>query len=88
MTPPTMVMSVSPSALRPKVFIRVVRADGGPEAVVPMRGDTLSAGRAADVALPDDPFVAAQQIQRIIDDELVARGIRFPQGGLEHGLLD
>lgn len=63
MTQGTMVMAVSPTALRPKVFIRVVRADGGPEAVIPMRGDVLSAGRSADVALPDDPFVAAQQIR-------------------------
>lgn len=63
MTQGTMVMAVSPLALRPKVFVRVVRADGGPEAVVPMRGDVLAAGKTADVSLPDDPFVAAQQVR-------------------------
>ncbi|MBV9772312.1 MAG: DUF2203 domain-containing protein [Gemmatimonadetes bacterium] len=31
---------------------------------------------------------AAREIQRIVEDEISGRGIRFPQGGLEHGLLD
>lgn len=31
---------------------------------------------------------AAAEIQRAIKDDIVARGIRFPQGGIEHGLLD
>lgn len=31
---------------------------------------------------------AAREIQRTVEDEITGRGIRFPQGGLEHGLLD
>ena len=27
-------------------------------------------------------------IKTIVEEEILARGIRFPQGGLEHGLLD
>lgn len=46
---------------RPKVFVRVVRADGGPEAVVSMKGEILSCGRQGDIALADDPFVAPVQ---------------------------
>ncbi len=30
----------------------------------------------------------AREMGRIIEEEILARGIRFPQGGLEHGLLD
>ena len=48
---------------RPRVQIRVVRADGGPEAVVPMRADVLLAGRSGDLSLPDDPFVADTQVR-------------------------
>jgi len=59
----TMVMAVSPTALRPKVFVRVVRADGGPESVVPMRSDVLSCGKSGDLALPDDPFIAPLQVR-------------------------
>jgi len=40
------------SAQRPKVAVRVVRADGGPEALVPIRGDVLLAGRTGDLASP------------------------------------
>ena len=29
-----------------------------------------------------------REIQRLVEEELVARGIRFPVGGLEHGLVD
>ncbi len=29
-----------------------------------------------------------ERIQVLVDDEILARGIRFPVGGLEHGLLD
>jgi pSer/pThr/pTyr-binding forkhead associated (FHA) protein len=39
----------------------MVRADGGPEAVVPMTRDSITCGKKADVSLPDDPFVAEQQ---------------------------
>ena len=31
---------------------------------------------------------AARSVQAIVESELRARGIRFPSGGLEHGLLD
>ena len=51
-----------PPAPRPRVAIRVVRADGGPEALIPMRGDVLLAGRQGDLSLPDDPFVADTQV--------------------------
>ncbi len=54
---------MAPAAQRPKVAIRVVRADGGPEALIPMRGDVLLAGRQGDLALPDDPFVAETQVR-------------------------
>ncbi|MFZ5469215.1 MAG: FHA domain-containing protein [Myxococcota bacterium] len=57
----TMVMGPSQSVQRPKVAVRVVRADGGPETVVPMRTGTLTCGRLGDVAVPDDPFVADTQ---------------------------
>ncbi len=60
MTAGTMVMGASKIA-RPKVALRVVRADGGPESVVPMKGDVMTCGREGDLALPDDPFVAGQQ---------------------------
>lgn len=29
-----------------------------------------------------------EEIESLIQDEILDRGIRFPQGGLEHGLLD
>jgi hypothetical protein len=51
------------AAQRPKVAVRVVRADGGPEALVPIRGDVLLAGRTGDLSLPDDPFVADTQVR-------------------------
>jgi len=57
----TVVMSPTTHAPRPKVFIRVVRADGGPESVVSMRGEVLVCGKEGDVPLPDDPFVALNQ---------------------------
>lgn len=59
--------------------------------------DVLWGGKLLDPGNPDHEEAvahrsailrAAQEIQRMIDEEIVARGIRFPQGGLEHGLLD
>ena len=47
-----------PAANRPRVAVRVVRADGGPESVIPMRGDVMLCGRTGDLAIADDPFVA------------------------------
>lgn len=56
-------MPVGPhkATARPKVAIRVVRADGGPEVVVAMGGDELSCGKRGDIALDEDPFVADTQ---------------------------
>jgi pSer/pThr/pTyr-binding forkhead associated (FHA) protein len=48
-------------SVRPKVAIRVVRADGGPEMVVSMGGEELTCGTRGDIPLEDDPFVAATQ---------------------------
>jgi hypothetical protein len=31
---------------------------------------------------------AAGEMRRLVEEEITARGIRFPPGGLEHGLLD
>jgi hypothetical protein len=31
---------------------------------------------------------AVREVERLIREEILARGIRFPPGGLEHGLLD
>lgn len=56
----TMVMGAR-SATRPQVTVRIVRADGGPEAQVAMRGEQLVCGRRGEVQLADDPFVADLQ---------------------------
>jgi hypothetical protein len=48
---------------RPRVLLRVVRADGGAESVVPMRGEVMTAGTTGDLALPEDPFVAPVQVR-------------------------
>jgi len=29
-----------------------------------------------------------REIERVVETRLVARGVRFPEGGLEHGLVD
>lgn len=50
-------------ANRPRVAVRVVRADGGPESVIPMRGDVMLCGRNGDLSLADDPFVADTQMR-------------------------
>jgi FHA domain len=52
-----------PGAVRPRVAIRVVRADGGPESLIPMRGEQLLCGRSGDLAITDDPFVAETQMR-------------------------
>src|SRR5262249_59037219 len=51
---------------RPKVAIRVVRADGGPETVVAMAGAQLTCGTRGDVVLADDPFVAPTQARFVL----------------------
>lgn len=60
LTSGTMVMGAA-AAIRPTVSFRVVRADGGPEAVVEMQTDTVSCGRQGEIAILDDPFVAEVQ---------------------------
>ncbi len=57
----TMVMAAPKLAARPQVALRVVRADGGPESVVRMTGDTLTCGPQGDLALTDDPFIMPEQ---------------------------
>lgn len=61
LTAGTMVMGSIEAFPRPKVALRIVRADGGPEAVLQMKGDVLTCGKQADLPLPDDPFVAPVQ---------------------------
>jgi len=56
---------------RPRVTIRVVRADGGPEATFSLKKDEVVAGTAAELLFMDDPFVARQQAR-----------IRFDGGAL------
>lgn len=51
------------TAQRPRVAVRVVRADGGPESVIPLNGDQLLCGRTGDLSIPDDPFVADTQMR-------------------------
>lgn len=46
---------------RPVVTVRVVRADGGPEAAFAVNRDTVTVGSAGEILLVDDPFVAAAQ---------------------------
>ncbi len=57
----TMVMAAPKLAARPQVALRVVRADGGPESVVRMTGDTLTCGPQGDLPLMDDPFIMPEQ---------------------------
>lgn len=62
MTRGTIVMGAQRTlAPRPRVSLRVVRADGGPESQVEMKSDQLVCGRRGDLPLPDDPFVADAQ---------------------------
>lgn len=46
---------------RPQVTVRVVRADGGPEAAFGLKKDEAIVGSAGDILLMDDPFVARAQ---------------------------
>jgi pSer/pThr/pTyr-binding forkhead associated (FHA) protein len=46
---------------RPAVTVRVVRADGGPEAAFAVNKEAVTVGSAAEILLVDDPFVAATQ---------------------------
>ncbi|MBI5548487.1 MAG: FHA domain-containing protein, partial [Deltaproteobacteria bacterium] len=53
--------AAQPAMARPRVTIRVVRADGGPEATFLMKKDEIVAGTSAELLFMDDPFVARQQ---------------------------
>jgi hypothetical protein len=58
------------------VTIRVVRADGGPEATFTLRKDEVIAGTSAELLFMDDPFVARQQARiRYEGSELVVEDI-------------
>lgn len=59
--------------------------------------DVLWGEAVVQPANPDHPEWAAhrdaiaaqvERIEQLIEGEILARGVRFPQGGLEHGLLD
>lgn len=59
--------------------------------------DALWGEKLEDPGTPDhDEFVVhrdtirqlAAEIEALVENEIQARGVRFPQGGLEHGLLD
>jgi len=65
-------MSAPGRPVRPKVSIRVVRADGGPETLVVMKGEFLTCGRTAEVPIPDDPFVAPQQARFFFSNSRLA----------------
>ncbi len=51
------------SLMRPRVAVRIVRADGGAESVLPMRGEQMLCGRSGDLSIADDPFVADTQLR-------------------------
>jgi pSer/pThr/pTyr-binding forkhead associated (FHA) protein len=68
----TMVMAVSSLKGRPRVSVRVVRTDGGPETVVQLVNDALVCGQKGDVSLPDDPFVAPTQLRLFYSGSRVA----------------
>ena len=57
----TMVMGATRNVPKPKVSFRIVRADGGPEALVPMAKEVVTCGRQGDLPTQDDPFVAPAQ---------------------------
>jgi pSer/pThr/pTyr-binding forkhead associated (FHA) protein len=57
---------------RPRVALRIVRADGGPEAQIAMRSDQLVCGRRGEVSLPDDPFVADSQARFFFSGQKLA----------------
>ncbi len=59
--------------------------------------DLLWGERVRDAANPDhgefqelrgEAAAAVEGIEELIRDEILARGVRFPVGGIEHGLLD
>jgi hypothetical protein len=56
----TLMMNVG-QVPRPRVSIRVVRADGGPETTVNLKRDEAICGASGDILLLDDPFVARHQ---------------------------
>jgi pSer/pThr/pTyr-binding forkhead associated (FHA) protein len=57
---------------RPWFALRVVRTDGGREAVVEISGDALTCGKDADLKLPDDPFVSPVQARFFFSGDKLA----------------
>lgn len=55
-------------------------------------GDRLSEAGSPDhaegIAHRNALVAALQKMERLIQEEILGRGVRFPQGGLEHGLVD
>ena len=49
-----------------------MRADGGPESVIPMRSDVMLCGRNGDLSIPDDPFVADTQMRLFFSGQRLA----------------
>jgi hypothetical protein len=59
--------------------------------------DALWGEKLAEPDNPDHPEFAAHrdailetaaEIEAVVQEEILSRGVRFPQGGIEHGLLD
>ena len=48
---------------RPRVALRVVRAEGGSEESAVMTEETLTCGQQGHLSLPDDPFLAGTQVR-------------------------
>ena len=65
----TMLVTPAMAALqtRPSVTVRVVRADGGPEAAFGLKKDEAIVGSAGDILLIDDPFAARTQARLYFD---------------------
>ncbi len=68
---PTIVVGAR-AGMRPDVTFRIVRADGGPEADVPMAEEELLCGRTVGHPLPEDPFVADPQVRFFFSAERLA----------------
>lgn len=61
-----------PNSHMPRFSLRIVKADGGPESHVSIEGDSLLCGRAAELVLSDDPFLADTQARFFISSSGLA----------------
>jgi hypothetical protein len=50
--------------------------------------DPANPDHAEFVRLREDVERAMRGIQRVVEEEILARGLRFPSGGIENGLVD